>query len=346
MSGSDAAAPGQGQARQRRVAAFVRARRDGWERLDALSARVGAGRLTLAEVDELDRLYRRAAGDLAHARTAFAGTDAEGYLSQVTARAYAALYRGRRRPWAALQALYRREAPAAMASNGGALALSAGSLLAGVLGGAGAVALEPGAAGWLVPEGIRASLAAGRLWTGDLLSAAPGLAGGAILRNNVTVAGLAFALGVTGGLGTAALLLANGVVLGAVAAAVFRAGLGPAFLAFLSAHGPAELSALVLAGQGGFVLASGLVRPGEWPRAEAMAARGREGARLLAVALPVLLLVALVEATVSPAERFPAAARAALGLGLAAALWSYLWRAGRAATEASAAAGGSALGEA
>jgi hypothetical protein len=43
-----------------------------------------------------------------------------------------------------------------------------------------------------------------------------------------------------------------------------------------------------------------------------------------------------VEATVSPSERFPAAARAALGLGLAAALWSYLWRAGRAPTAATA----------
>jgi uncharacterized membrane protein SpoIIM required for sporulation len=326
------------------VAAFVRARREGWERLEALAARVDGGRLSLAEVEELDRLYRRAAGDLAHARAAFAGTDAEGYLAQVTARAYAALYRGRHRPLAALLALYRREAPAAAMANGWALALSAACLLAGTLGGALAVALEPAAAGWLVPEGVRRSLAAGRLWTGDLLSAAPGVAGGALLRNNVSAAALCFALGLTGGLGTAALLLLNGALLGAVTVAVARAGLAPGFLAFLSAHGPAELSALVLAGQGGFLLAAGLVRPGEWPRADAVAARGREGARLLAVAVPVLLLVALVEATVSPAAAFPAAARAALGLGLAAALWGYLWRAGRAPAAATATAAGSARG--
>jgi uncharacterized membrane protein SpoIIM required for sporulation len=335
-----------GQARQHGVAAFVRARREGWERLEALAARVDAGRLTLEEVEELDRLYRRAAGDLAHARAAFAGTDAEGYLAQVTAGAYAALYRGRSRPLAALLALYRREAPAAVVAGGWALALSAGCLLAGLLGGAAAVALEPSAAEWLVPAGVRGALAAGRLWTGDLLSAAPGLAGGAILRNNLTVAALCFALGLTGGLGTAALLLANGVLLGAVTVAVAQAGLAPGFLAFVAAHGPAELSALVLAGQGGFLLAAGLVRPGEWPRADAVAARGREGARLLAVAVPVLLLVALVEATVSPSEAFPAAARAALGLGLAAALWGYLWRAGRTPAAATAAAPGTARGTA
>lgn len=343
MSAGHPASPDSGQGRGRGVAAFVRARREGWERLAALAARVEAGRLSLAEVEELDRLYRRAAGDLAHARTAFPGTDAEGYLAQLTAGAAAALYRRRRRPGAALLALYAREAPATARRHGWALALSAALLAAGAAGGALAVALEPGAAAWLVPGAVRSSLAAGRLWTGDLLSAAPGLAGGALLRNNLTVAALAFALGLTGGVGTAGLLLANGLLLGAVSAAVVQAGLGPAFLAFLAAHGPAELSALVLAGQGGFVLARGLLRPGEWPRREAVAAGGRDGARLLAVAALVLLLVALVEATVSPAPWFPAPAKAALGLGLAGALAGYLWRAGRpAATVATAAARGEA----
>ncbi len=329
-----------GAARGRGVAAFVRSRREGWEQLESLAGRVDSGRLTLAEVEQLDRLYRRAQGDLAHARAAFPGTDAEGYLAQLTSRADASLHRRRRRPAAALLELYRKVAPRVVRRHAWALALSAGLLLAGVAAGAAAVALEPAAAGWLVPEGVRSSLQAGRLWTGDLLSAAPGLAGGALLRNNLTVAALAFALGLTGGLGTGALLLANGLLLGAVSAAVVQAGLGPGFFDFLAAHGPAELSALVLAGQGGFVLARGLLRPGEWPRGEAVAARGREGASLLAVAAPVLLLVALVEATVSPAPWFPAPAKAALGLGLAGALAGYLWRAGRAeATETTSARG-------
>ena len=335
------------QGRARSVGAFVQARRAAWERLDALAARVEAGALPPAEVEELDRLYRRTAGDLAHALAAFRGTDAEGYLAQLSARAAAALHQRRRTPLGSLARLYREEAPAAVARSRGALALSAGLFLAGLLGGALAVGLEPAAAATLVPGAVRDSLAAGRLWTDDLLTAAPGFSGGAILRNNLTVAALAFALGLTGGVGTAALLLANGALLGAVLTATFQAGLGPSLLAFVAAHGPAELSALVLAGQGGLLLAHGLVRPGEWPRRAALAARGRDGARILAVAMPVLLLVALVEATVSPAGRFPAAAKAALGLGLAGALWGYLLRAGRVptpTTAASARAGGAARG--
>jgi len=331
-AGAPAAGRGQG------VAAFVRARREAWERLEALAGRVGGRmggrRLALAEVEELDRLYRRAAGDLAHARTAFPGTDAEGALAQVTARAFRALYRARRRPAAELARLYLQDGPAAVVRHGAALALSAGLLAAGAVGGGLAVALEPAAAGWLLPAAVRDGLAAGRLWTDHLLGMAPGLSGGAILRNNLAVAALSFALGLSGGVGTAALLLANGAILGAVVVASAQAGLGPDLLSFLAAHGPAELSALALAGQGGLVLAAGLVRPGEWPRGAALAAGGREGARLLALAVPVLLLVALVEATVSPAAAFPAAAKAALGLSLAGALWGYLWRAGRPAASA------------
>ncbi len=320
--------------RWRGVAAFVRARRDGWERLDGLVTRVGEGHLALAEVEELDRLYRRTLGDLSLARTAFPGTDAEGYLAQLSARAYGALYLRRRRGWPRALALLRSEGPAEVVRHGRALALAAALLLGGLLFGALATLLDPEGFAWLLPAGVREALAARRLWTNDLLTAAPGLSGGAIARNNLSVAALCFALGLTGGVGTALLLIGNGALLGAVLVAAWRAGLGPGLAGFVAAHGPVELSALVLAGQAGFVLATGLVRPGEWPRAEALAARGREAARILVLVAPLLLLVAAVEATVSPAGRFPLAARVGLGLGLLLAVWGYLWRAGRAAASA------------
>jgi uncharacterized membrane protein SpoIIM required for sporulation len=317
--------------RPRGVAAFVRTRRTGWERLDALVDRVDGGRLTLSEVEELDRLYRRTIGDLAHARTAFPGTDAEGYLAQLAARAFAALQRGRGGRWRSALGLLRSGGPSEVVRHRGALALAAALLAGGLVVGALGTALDPQGWSWLLPGSVREALAARRLWTDDLLTAAPGLAGGAIARNNLSVAALCFALGLTGGLGTALLLAGNGALLGAVLVAAWQAGLGAGLAGFVAAHGPVELSALVLAGQAGFVLAGGLLTPGEWPRREALARRGREAARILVLVAPLLLLVAAVEATVSPAARFPWPARVALGLGLAAAVWTYLWRAGRTA---------------
>ncbi len=312
------------------IGAFVRRKRAGWERLAALTARLGSGGLGLEEVEELDRLYRRAAGDLAWARAAFPGSDVEGYLSQVTARSYAALYRRRSRP-GRLRAFVREEIPAAFARHRRAFALSAALLLGGIAAGALAVALDPGAAATLVPRPVRNAVAAGRMWTDSLLEVAPGLTGSFIARNNVAVVGLAFALGLTGGLGTAWLLFANGLLLGAVAAHCVQRGMGRPLLSFVAAHGPAELLCLALAGQAGFLLAAALVEPGEQPRAEALARAGREAARLLAAAVPLLLVVALVEGAISPGTLFPIWAKAALGLGLCGAALLYLfWPAARA----------------
>jgi uncharacterized membrane protein SpoIIM required for sporulation len=311
--------------RERNVATFVQGRRGAWERLEALSARVGRAPLGVAEVEELDRLYRRTAGDLAWARSAFPGSDAEGYLAQLTARAFGVLHR-RRRGLSALAALYRDEIPRAFARARGAFLLALALLSAGVVGGALAVLVEPGAAALLVPAPIREAVAARHVWTRDLLSVAPGIGGSWIIRNNVTVASLAFAGGLGFGVVTAALLLSNGLVLGAVAAFAWQGGQGHSFLAFVSAHGPAELLALLLASQGGLRLAGALVRPGEAPRGALLAERGREGARLLAAVVPLLVLVGIVEATVSPATAFPPWARATLGASLAGAVLAWLWR--------------------
>lgn len=318
----------------RNVGLFVRRRRAGWERLELLSGR--SGRLSLAEVEDLDRLYRRAAGDLAYARTAFPGSDVEGYLSQVTARAYALLHRRRRAP-GRLGRLFGREIPAIFRRRLRLFGLAALLLLSGMAAGALAVAADTAAAA-LVPPEVRAAVDARRMWTDSLLGLAPGAAGSALARHNISVSALVLAGGLTGGLLTAWLLFANGLLLGAVAAYCARQEMLGPFLSFVAAHAPAELLAVLLAGQAGFLLARALLVPGEWPRREALAAAGKEAATLLWLVVPVLLVVGLVESTVSPGRLFPLAARLALGLGLAAALLLYLsWPARQSAGAGSAA---------
>jgi uncharacterized membrane protein SpoIIM required for sporulation len=162
------------------------------------------------------------------------------------------------------------------------------------------------------------------MWTEHLLQVAPGVSGSAIAHNNVTVACLAFALGLTAGLGTAALLVTNGLLLGAVLAHAAQGGMAGPLLAFVAAHGPTELSALVLAGQAGFVVAAAVVDPGEWPRGAAIAVAGRAAAPVMAVVVPLLAIVALLESLVSPTQSISAPAKGALGIALAVALWTFL----------------------
>ncbi len=59
--------------------AFVRRRKASWEELAALLDSLEKGSMALLDPGRLDRLYRRTASDLAHARTFYPGSDAEVY---------------------------------------------------------------------------------------------------------------------------------------------------------------------------------------------------------------------------------------------------------------------------
>jgi len=306
------------------VAAFVARRRTGWERLAHLADSIGHGRLSLAEVEELDSLARRAAADLAKARARYPGSQAEAYLSELAARVQASLH-GRGTWPGMLLRLFARDIPRAFRRRADLFFLAAGLLLAGMAAGALAVWVEPDAALDLVPAPVRAAVAQGKMWTDSVTALAPGLAGSLIARNNWAVVALTFALGVTAGLGTGAVLFANGLLLGAVAAHCGRHGLLRPLLDFVAAHGPPEILALLLAGQAGFTVAAGLVAPGELPRRTALRLRAREAGPLLALVVPLLATVAVVESALSPSSA-PTEAKATFGAAAVVALLVYLAR--------------------
>nr|WP_239577968.1 stage II sporulation protein M [Archangium primigenium] len=311
--------------------AFVGRRRPDWDALGALLARQRAGTLRLEDLRSLDVLYRRAAADLAHAQTFHAGTDVHRFLNQLCAQAYAVIYQPPRERWAALGAFFRHELPRTLRAHGAYVATSAGLFLLGILLGAGVVLLEPRGAELLVPENLRDSIARGEMWTDGILSVAPPNAvASAIATNNLTVTIVTFASGLLLGLGTVFVLVNNGVHLGSVAALCAREGLGPKLLDFIAAHGPVELSIIVIAGGAGLRVGQSLVDPGELPRSQALVLRGREAVKLVLGCAPFLALIALVEGFVSPGDLFSTPLKALLGLALGALFWGYLLRAGRA----------------
>ncbi len=74
-----------------------------------------------------------------------------------------------------------------------------------------------------------------------------------IITNNVKVAAIAFAGGMTGGLLTGWIILTNGLMLGALGALYVKAGFGADFWATIAPHGVIELSAIQIAGGAGLL---------------------------------------------------------------------------------------------
>jgi uncharacterized membrane protein SpoIIM required for sporulation len=143
-----------------------------------------------------------------------------------------------------------------------------------------------------------------------------------IVTNNVKVAAIAFAGGMTGGLLTGWIILENGLMVGAYSAPFARAGFGADFWATIAPHGVIELSAIQIAGGAGLVMAGGYLRPGRARRREALVvAARRAGTLMIGVAL-MLCVAGTIEGFVSP-QRLPIPVRAALGAFTALAMIAY-----------------------
>ena len=309
---------------------FVAERRPTWDALADLLRRFGSGSLAATEVDELDRLYRRCAADLAHARVQYPGTEASLFLNQLVARAYAQVYGERPARWAAVKRFYFESFPAAFyAERRFFYAAWSLLILGGWLGAAGAL-FHPELANALVPPELRQHISEGRMWTDSILEVMPpALLSAKVLTNNLGVAFTTFVGGLLGGLGTVLALVINGLELGSVTALCLQRGMAPDFLSFVCAHGLVELSMVCLAGQAGLVLASALIAPGRLSRGEALRARGRIGVQILLGGAPLLAAIGFVEGFISPGDLFPGPVRAAVGLSLATILYAYLYSFGR-----------------
>lgn len=313
------------------LSAFVARRRPDWQELEALLARHRARTLQLSQVKVLDRLYRRASADLAHAQAFYAGTDVARFLNQLCGKAYSAIYQPPRERAAALRAFFLRELPATARAEGRFIAASAALLVLGTLLGALVVAVEPRGAELLVPPGVRAAVAEHRMWTDALLTAIPGSVGASLIAtNNLTVTIIAFASGIFFGLGPVYILASNGMSLGAITALCVREGLGGPLFAFIGAHGPIELSIIAVSGGAGLMLGHALIDPGELPRGQVLRRRGQRAVRLVLGCAPPLVLAGFLEGFVDPGELFPGWLKIALGLVLAALFWGYLLGVGRA----------------
>jgi uncharacterized membrane protein SpoIIM required for sporulation len=321
---------------------FVGEERPRWERLDAILRALAADpwrQLTLEEARELERLYQRAAADLARLSGYAAEPEARSFLESLVARGHAEIHgaRGggaRFRPgrW------FARTLPRTFRRHVRAFWFGVALTAAGAVFGGAAVAFDPGAKEVLMPfEHLQDSpterVAHEREAQGRELLNRKARFSGMLMTHNTQVTLTAMALGMSWGVGTLVLIFYNGVVLGAVAIDYILAGETPFLLGWLLPHGVVEIPAILVGGQAGFVLAGALLGRG---RRERLAARLRAAVPdvvTLALGAALMLVWAgIVEAFLSQYHEpvLPYAVKIAFGLVELAALAWYFFRVGRA----------------
>ncbi len=285
-------------------------RQERWGRLTRLLDRLefgGAKRLRSESARELAALYRAASSDLLEEVRRDPDSATTEYLRALVGRGHGLLYRGTPpRIWPAVKRFFARDFPEVVRRRVRAVLLAALVFLAGLTYGAVSMASDPGAGEVLLPFGHRYVDPRDRVAEEERSRVPVGLTalGGTtfaarLMTHNSSVTYIAFALAVTGGIGTVLMIFANGAYLGAVGADYVGAGQGQFLLAWVGPHGVLEIPAMLLGAAAGLILARALFAPGLGGRARALEAAGKDALLLLLGATATLVLAGIIEGTFS-----------------------------------------------
>jgi uncharacterized membrane protein SpoIIM required for sporulation len=312
---------------------FITRRQDVWQRLESLVDRAAARGLTSLRAEELQELalgYRATTSDLAAAQTRGYSDDLRAYLNRLTARAYVFVHTGSAQSgWAQIARFFVRTFPREVRASG-RIILAVTALFIG---------------SWIVaywqvernPTNVYAFMNAETIPTitkklhdsnfGFDRTSSPAVAS-EIITNNVRVAMLEFAGGMTLGLLTLFEVIDNGLMVGGLGALFTQKGFGSDFYATIAPHGVIELTSLQLAGAAGLLLAQAVLAPGRLRRIDALKANARRAGVLMIGVAAMLCVAGTIEGFVTP-QRTSELFRFGFGAMTAAALVAYFGLCGR-----------------
>ena len=289
---------------------LVRSQSPTWERCRELvdkAARRGLGTLSESELEEFTGLYREVASDLARAHTYGGSLRLCFYLERLVGEAHNVFYRDRTEGFSVLEWL-RTGFPNTLRQHRAYVAVAAALLFAPALVTYAGVRGDVEVGRRLTSPAMvtRAEEAVERLRSGDPYIDVPpvqmSVVSSSLMTNNVQVAFLVAAGGILGGLGTALILVFNGVNIGSVFGLYHAHGAGSLLWVFVLPHGVLELTAIVISGAAGLVLARAIVAPGRRTRVRAFREEGSVIISLVGGAGMLLILAGLIEGFVSPAR--------------------------------------------
>jgi uncharacterized membrane protein SpoIIM required for sporulation len=278
------------------VDSFIAKYRPEWDFLEGSCSRGsrGLGKLPGADIERVVDAYQRASTHLAEARARYRDPALHEYLNSLVGRAHAALYGARVRTFRGLLRTFGSNYRDAARSTGPFIAVAALVLVAVSAATMLWVATSAEARAGLLPgfaeESIREAGGGG-----GAASVPSGQLSAFILLNNLQVSFLAFAFGITLGVGTIYVLAQNAVLIGTLAGAYHSVGQGGSFWSLVLPHGFLELIAICIAAGAGLRMGWSIVDPGDRPRARALAEESRRSVMVVVGVIPAFAIAAIIE---------------------------------------------------
>lgn len=297
---------------------FVRTRQPLWDEFEQGLARARGGAvLDHAALETLAFRYRQVLHDHALAAARYPDTGSARRLWRLALEGTQWLQRDRGTRTASVLGFFTRVFPRAMRLL--VPHLSVATLLfvsAGLIGLSLAIVQPSMGAVFLGPEAM-AGLRDGRLWTESLTTTIPpAVSTSAIATNNMGVAIMAWGGGALAGLGALWVVLLNGFMLGVIVGTTLPYSMTGRLLEFVAAHGPLELTLIVVSAAAGLAMGQALVAASDRPRRDVVREAARQSLVVLGGCLPWFVLLGLVEGLISPSPEVSPALKAVLGVSL------------------------------
>ncbi len=313
-----------------KVADLLESRRQNWRELQELCAQLENRRRRTASAETLTRfatLYRAACADLALADAYHLPPGTVHYLNQLVGRAHNQLYRSRAFNFRAWGDEMFRQVPRRLYRDNAlrlAFCLFWGIFLLSMFLASAASPLPDFAQEVLGEEQI---LGLENMYN-DPIDAewdASGMEGGMAgfyVQHNTGIGLRCFAAGLLLGVGGLFATVFNAAFLGAAFGYMTRVPQGDNFFHFVTAHGPFELTAIVLSAAAGMRLGFALVDTGGLTRLDSLRQQARIAMPTMGAAMAMFFFAAIIEGFLSPSPA-PYALKAAVAVFSCAALMFY-----------------------
>ncbi len=287
---------------------FIEEKKKNWENLDTLLRQIkqsGIKSFSTNEIRLLGSLYRKICSDLSYARSKNYNTELVRYLNQLTRKAYGLIYLtdDSERKWTIVQ-FFTHDFPISVRKHFRFILLAILLFLVGITAGYLWNSLDSRFASSVVPEQML------KPWN-DKAEARDVLnddeIGGEFFpymssqywTHNFRVGLNSFVLGIILGLGPLYFMFYNGLIFGALTSNMVQVNYHIPFFSFVLSHSFVELMAIFICGGAGFMIAWGLIHPGDLYRGDSINKWGREAVKLVLGTIPMFLIAGILESSVS-----------------------------------------------
>lgn len=302
---------------------YVTAHRAEWDRLDHLLRR--GGKLSGAEADELVSLYQRTATHLSLIQSSAPDPMLTARLTQLVARARAAVTGTRRSSWRDVTGFLTAGFPAAVYRSRHWWVPTAvlSTLLAAIIGWW--IGTHPEVQSAIgAPAELREMTRPGGQYETYYSSHPAASFAAQVWTNNAQAAAMCLVLGAFFGVLVLWILFLNMLNLGVGIGLMSSAGRLDVFLGLILPHGLLELTAVFVAAGTGLRLGWTLIDPGPMTRRSALAQQGRAAVGMAIGLALVLFLSGLIEGFVTPSG-LPTWARITIGIAAELAFLAYVY---------------------